>query len=170
MNKPIILDPHRSFTLTQKPIRNKIISNATICFNGYTLDGQALWDTGATNTCISTSVVEKLHLIATGEGTIKTPSGSDKRGTYLVDIILPNNVTVPQVMVFDTEIGNQGLDMLIGMDIISQGDFAISNYQGTTMFSFRYPSVKHTNYVQETNVSNMYAIAGTHGQGKRKRK
>jgi uncharacterized protein YecA (UPF0149 family) len=31
--------------------------------------------------------------------------------------------------------------MLVGMDIIGQGDFAVSNYGGKTVFCFRVPSV-----------------------------
>ena len=51
---------------------------------------------------------------------------------YLLDLVLPNEVHVPDVAVVDTEIGNQGVDVLIGMDIISLGDFAVSNYDSTT--------------------------------------
>ena len=36
----------------------------------------------------------------------------------------------------DSEIGNQGIDVLIGMDIISMGDFAVSNFSGKRQFSF----------------------------------
>lgn len=46
----------------------------------------------------------------------------------------------------DSEIGKQGIDVLIGMDIISNGDFAISNYEGRTQFSFRIPSQEHIEY------------------------
>jgi hypothetical protein len=46
----------------------------------------------------------------------------------------------------DSEIGNQGIDVLIGMDIISLGDFAISNFDGKTQFSFRIPSQRHVEY------------------------
>lgn len=31
--------------------------------------------------------------------------------------------------------------------IISLGDFSVSNYKGTTSFTFRIPSQKETNYV-----------------------
>lgn len=37
------------------------------------------------------------------------------------------------------------------MDIISYGDFTISNYNGKTIFSFRTPSIIHTDYVKEYN-------------------
>lgn len=36
---------------------------------------------------------------------------------------------------------NNDTDIVIGMDVISQGDFAISNFEGKTIFTFRCPSV-----------------------------
>ena len=36
--------------------------------------------------------------------------------------------------------------MLIGMDVICMGDFAVSNYNGRTAFTFRMPSMNETNY------------------------
>ena len=38
--------------------------------------------------------------------------------------------------------------ILIGMDIISLGDFSVSNFNGKTQFTFRIPSQAHTDYVQ----------------------
>ncbi|MDD2445442.1 MAG: SEC-C metal-binding domain-containing protein [Clostridia bacterium] len=34
------------------------------------------------------------------------------------------------------------------MDVISQGDFAISNFEGVTILNFRLPSISHTDFVQ----------------------
>ena len=42
-------------------------------------------------------------------------------------------------------------DVLIGMDIITQGDFSITNKDQKTVFSFRFPSETHTDYVKEHN-------------------
>jgi len=42
-----------------------------------------------------------------------------------------------------------GFDILIGMDIINKGDFAISNRNGKTMFSFRYPSMTDFDFQSE---------------------
>ncbi len=39
--------------------------------------------------------------------------------------------------------------MLIGMDIISRGDFAVTNKDGKTTFSFRLPSVAKIDFVKE---------------------
>jgi hypothetical protein len=39
-------------------------------------------------------------------------------------------------------------DLLIGMDIIGQGDFAVTVEQGRTLFSFRFPSYRSINFVK----------------------
>ena len=48
-----------------------------------------------------------------------------------------------------SKIGAQGIDVLIGMDIISKGDFAVSNYNGKTQFSFRLPSQEDVDYKKD---------------------
>lgn len=68
---------------------------------------------------------------------------------YVVDILLANEVRVTGVLV---TAGNfQGADVLIGMDIISLGDLAITNWNSITKFSFRVPSIGHIDFVEETN-------------------
>ena len=42
-----------------------------------------------------------------------------------------------------------GFDILIGMQIISKGDFAITNYDGKMCMTFRVPSIKREDYVAE---------------------
>jgi predicted aspartyl protease len=128
----------------------------------------ALWDTGATNTCISNQIVEELALVPTGKKSVRTASGSKEVSTYLINIKLPNNVDINAIEVCDSDIGNQGIALLIGMDIIGVGDFSVSNYQGHTVFSFRIPSQGKIDYVKETRMSNL--IGKKHGSGTRKRK
>ena len=41
--------------------------------------------------------------------------------------------------VMGSKISEQGIDVLIGMDVISKGDFAISIYNGKKKFSIRIP-------------------------------
>ena len=79
-----------------------------------------------------------------------------------------NNVEINDLMVIDSDIGKQNIDVLIGMDIICRGDFAVSNYNNKTAFTFRTPSEKKIDYVLETKISNL--IGQTHGKGIRKRK
>lgn len=46
----------------------------------------------------------------------------------MVNIILPNDLEMNDWYVIDSEIGDQKLDLLVGMDVISKGDFSVSNY------------------------------------------
>jgi len=99
---------------------------------------QAIWDTGATNTAVSSNVVGQLGLIPTGVVTAQDANNAYQTNTYLIDIGLPNGILIPDVRV--TEASNLGnYDLLIGMDIITLGDFAITNGIGNTWFSFRIP-------------------------------
>ena len=101
----------------------------------------SIWDTGATNSVISQKVVDECGLKPTGMVNIVHADGTSHCETYLVRVFLRNNVGIPQVKVTKTNLGPD-TDVLIGMDIISLGDFAITNKDGKTVFSFRIPSVE----------------------------
>ena len=47
-----------------------------------------------------------------------------------------------------------GAEILIGMDIIGTGDFAVSNYDNKTTFSFRWPSISKIDFVKEVEEEN----------------
>lgn len=134
------------FTEKYKTIQRKLINSAIIEFNGRFIPVKAQWDTGATGTCISKEVVTQLGLQPTGMINVQTPSGIGTMNKYMVNLILNNEVKIMNLVVMDSEIGNQGIDVLIGMDIISVGDFAVSNFDGKTQFSFRIPSQEHVEY------------------------
>lgn len=65
----------------------------------------------------------------------------------MVNFYLPNNVAIIGIRVSEGTIG--GGDVLLGMDIISAGDFAITNYNGQTWWTFRVPSNEPIDFVQE---------------------
>lgn len=50
---------------------------------------------------------------------------------------------------------NQQAQVLIGMDIIGMGDFAVTNINEKTILSFRIPSVREIDFVPEANESNV---------------
>lgn len=156
-----------AFTLSNSGLCKTLKTKITIRCEEKSIETVALWDTGATNSCISSEIVTKLSLIPTGCKEVMTASGSDNVNTYLVDIVLPNNVIIEGLGVCDSKIGDQGLGMLIGMDIINLGDFSVSNYCGKTVFSFRIPSQCTTDYVLQLNVSKKI---GTHGKGKKNKR
>lgn len=155
-----------AFTTKNKSIARSLKNTVTFCNGDSCCEVTALWDTGATGTCISKELAARLNLQSTGLQRMKTPSGEITANTYLVNILLPNNVPIHDIKVCDSEIGNQNIDALIGMDIISQGDFSVSTYNGETWFTFRVPSAKHTDYVEQIRYEN--TIGPTHGKGKRK--
>ncbi len=155
---------NNAFTLKYINLTNRLISEVEIRYNGNRIKAQALWDTGATNSCISVDVVSKLSLISHGFTQVKTPSGTSTQGVYLIDVILPNKVIFDNVQVFDSAIGDQGIQMLIGMDIISKGDFAISNYQGKTTFTFRCPAIAEIDFVKLAKSSVPIKSAKTTGR------
>lgn len=133
----------QGFITTYDNIKNSLISEATVYVGAKTEKAVALWDTGATGTNISKGLVQKLQPVLTGYVWCHGVGGANQYNTYIVDIELPNGVYIKNVQVIESEIGEQGLDLLIGMDIISQGDFAVSNYDGKTKFMFSQPSQKH---------------------------
>lgn len=112
----------------------------------------AIWDTGATSSVITPSVVKKLGLIASGKTNLHGVAGSKKNAdTYFVSFILPHKVRVDGVRVAEVPQIAGTADMLIGMDIITLGDFSVTNVGGKTIFSFRTPSMQTIDYVQEIN-------------------
>ena len=113
------------------------------------LEFMAIWDTGATNTCISKKVVTSLGLQQTGVAAVTGVHGTENRPTYLVNLTLPNKVRFPVLKV--TELKFVGGDVLIGMDIIVNGDLAITNFDGKTAFSFHCPSAGKIDFVEEIN-------------------
>ncbi len=108
----------------------------------------ALWDTGATGSVISQAVVNTCELQATGTRTMLHPQGFT-RGVraYTINVKLPNEVEFQALPVI---LGNlPGYDVLIGMDIISLADFAITHPVGETKFSFRIPSQADIDFVRD---------------------
>jgi predicted aspartyl protease len=137
----------RAFTAEYDSLANVLLTQVTI-YNSLkpnkltTVD--AIWDTGATSSCISEKVANDLALNTIGYVQMSTAGGIVRKKRYVVDVALPNKVGVRKVLV--TEAVLNGCDVLIGMDIISLGDFSISNYKGKTKFTFRIPSIRETDY------------------------
>lgn len=100
---------------------------------------KAVWDTGATCSCISQKIVQSLNLSKIDHVTNYTANGTRDAGVYLVNIYLPNGVVFSPIRVIDAEI--LGAEVLIGMDVISNGDLAVTNKNGTTLDDLSGPTV-----------------------------
>ena len=102
---------------------------------------------------------------------VQTADGEVDAEIYLVNIGLPNQVGFMHLQVTKAKLGANA-DVLIGMDIISQGDFTVTNKGGNTVFSYRYPSATHIDFVKEFNeaaVRIRIAQSGKGGFRKKKR-
>ena len=106
---------------------------------------KSLWDTGATCTCISSHVAAELGLVPVGSSVMHTAGGIIDTNRYIVNIELPNKIAFQFVEVMEAELFET--DVLVGMDIITAGDFALSNVDGSTTFSFRCPSTKRIDFI-----------------------
>lgn len=109
----------------------------------------AIWDTGATNTVITQRVVNELSLKQVGVTQLHTANDKKDAPLYLVAIFLPNMICIPELMVAQATVTSDA-ELLIGMDIISHGDFAVTNLDGKTVFSFRIPSVECIDFTRRT--------------------
>lgn len=81
---------------------------------------------------------------------VSTAGGLRDTPWYFANIMLPNGIGFSMLKVSRGEL-HGGVDVLIGMDIITRGDFAISHANGSTVFSFRYPSLAEFDFVKEAN-------------------
>ncbi len=106
-----------------------------------------LWDTGASGTVVSKAVVDKLGLKPIGKSKVFHANGESIVNVYAINLFLPNQVGFQFVKVTEGIFNN--FDLLIGMDIITTGDFSITNVGEKTTFSFRMPSVKEVDFVNE---------------------
>ena len=102
-------------------------------------------------TAISPRVVQQLGLKPISFVTVHYGNESADSPVYKVDVLLPNRVVVGNVNASQAK-NIQGADVLIGMDVITTGDFAVTNANGITCFSFRFPSaLDHTDYAAEAD-------------------
>jgi predicted aspartyl protease len=93
---------------------------------------RALWDTGATGSMVSKSVVEKLGLVPIDETIVSGVTGEAKVSIYAVCVLLPNGEPI-DISVMECR-DMPGFDLLVGMDIITMGDFAVSCKDSVTEF------------------------------------
>lgn len=98
----------------------------------------AIWDTGAVRTVISSKVVAELGLQPRGKVEMYHANGVSYVNTYFVNLLLPNNMEVQILQVMDGNLPDA--DILLGMDVIGLGDFALTAPEGKTLFSFSMPS------------------------------
>ena len=150
-------NPHLAFSIKYKGIARELISDIEIInpLNNQRKKYNAIWDTGATNTVITPKVLKELSLTIVDIATIVGVNSEHKHAqVVLFNLLLPNNVSIKGVRGSVCTIGGDA-DILIGMDIIKFGDFAISNGEGQTLFSFAIPPFENkTDLLEKANKTN----------------
>ena len=126
----------------------------------------AIWDTGASGSVITTNVVLALRLKPIDRQIVQTANGEREANVYLLNLHLPNRVGVSLVRVTDGDM--HGTDVLIGMDIINLGDFAVTNFKGRTCMSFQCPSARRIDFVKE--IRSVNAPKKRRGRKRKRRK
>jgi predicted aspartyl protease len=156
-----------SFTVTATGLLRELITDAFVgsAFDLAGTTGQfhvgppnitkfsALWDTGATGTVITQKVIDALGLKPIGMTMASGVDGEYMAEVYLVSVGLPNGIGFSKMRVTKGKLGH--LDMLIGMDIITCGDFALTHHEGKTCFSFRCPPTEKIDFIKKSPTPNM---------------
>ena len=137
-------------TKATSPTMSKILKIEDYNFKKY----KAIWDTGATGSVITEKVVKELDLKPTGMVMVSTASDERPANTYIVNIWLPHKVVFGELKVTEGKLPGE-TEVLIGMDIISSGDFAVTNYNDKTVFTFRSPSAERIDFVKKIRQQSM---------------
>ena len=96
---------------------------------------KALWDTGASVSVISKDVAKNLGLEVKGFARLRFANGSERSSVYKIDLELSSDIVIKDLFVRECNDGGN-FEMLIGMDVISRGNFRILNRSGKTFFEF----------------------------------
>jgi len=101
----------------------------------------ALWDTGATATCIKPALFEHLDMRlfdSTNYTLLAGVGGTIAAKATLISLFLTSAFEIAFCPVYVADFPGNA-DMLIGMDIINKGDFVVCNTDAKTSFSFVMP-------------------------------
>lgn len=121
--------PAMSVVITET-FSHDAIQLASVCrvvdpISNDSVEGMAIWDTGASRTTISMKIAQSLNLPITGATTSQTAAGPTHTNMHVVNLKI-GNVTFQKIAV-SSPVGMPDNLVLIGMDIIGIGKFTVSN-------------------------------------------
>mgnify|MGYP000695929240 CR=1 FL=1 len=109
-----------------------------ILHNGESYSFNAIFDTGANKSCIGEHIIAQIGIASIGTQLQGNTDNVISVNTHIVTIKLAQDIVFPDIEVISSNL--PGIDALIGMDIISQGDFHIYHLtDGRITFSFDVP-------------------------------
>lgn len=121
-----------------------------------------IWDTGASGSVITQSVVDELDIKPIGMTLVNTASHERVQSpVYLVDFVLPNGVVMQGLRVTLGKLSNA--NVLVGMDVINYGDLTVTNFNQKTIMTFRVPSAGEVDYVKDIRTSSEGVVTDASG-------
>lgn len=85
----------------------------------------AVWDTGASGSCISETLAAEMGLERVDVTTLLTTAGSKETACGIVDVRLCGDILFKNIKVTFADMSHHEADFIIGMDIISHGKLEI---------------------------------------------
>ena len=133
---------HASLTYTHTELVDAILTPVEAFSDVYneitSYPTNALWDTGAMIYVISPEIVSKLKLDIVDTVKIAGINTESLAEIAVFSIRFPNDTNIKDVRAAICNMPH-GNEMIIGMDVITQMDIAITNGGGQTQFSFAIP-------------------------------
>jgi hypothetical protein len=93
-------------------------------------------------TVITPGVAAALSLSPIDSITVNGINNVSQASIVIISVNLPNRIRVDSIYAAVCDM-RQGIDLLIGMDIIKKGDLAIANGSEKTLFSFAVPPLQN---------------------------
>jgi len=156
---------YRAFTAQYEAVVKNLLTPANVSsefvedkkHNMLPVSITAIWDTGATRTCIKPWLKDRLNLrLFDTQTRLAGVGGEISTQVALVNIRFKCDVEVNVCPVCVADFPGFA-DILIGMDIISMGDFAVCNTDKRTSFSFIIPSFhSRTDFTDITTTAGNY--------------
>lgn len=139
-------DSRTGFSAVLPEGANYIATNVYLSNGPNEISMVAKWDTGAYMSCIPAKAVKELLLEPKGIETTRGTFGEEEiSNTYHINLTITGGYTFRDLRVIGLSDDNPTEYMLIGMDVISQGDFLFSGHGGG-VFSFRVPSTETVSF------------------------
>lgn len=109
----------------------------------------AIWDTGADTTIICQRIARMLQLKPHIKSAITGIGGVVSSNVYRIHLGLPSGEAVLELEAMELPDEQMDYDVIIGMDVIRECDFAITNKDGNTKFTYERPSKRDLDFTKE---------------------
>jgi len=126
-----------------------LITEENICHNDKFIPINALWDTGSSESVISSKLATKFLLKPIGSALLNGTNLSNRTNVYEIILLPANEQKINLQVTGSRQISESNIDLLIGLDVISMCDFALSADDENICMSVRYPSNGSIDFTNE---------------------